>query len=131
MDKKTVLIVAGPGEVREGIEALLEAIPEIGLVKSFSPVTLVRANIKKLVPELIVLDSTHEEVDCRKLLSQLKQRLPCIKVLAIVDREEEEEICRDEGSDATLVKGFRAQGLIDIVKSLLEDDSRGDIKSPN
>ncbi len=133
MDKKSVLIVAGPGEVREGIKALLEAIPDIGLVETFSPLALAEADIKKLFPELIILDPTHEDVDCRKMLSQFRQQLPCIKVLAIVDKEEEKEECRSEGVDATLVKGFRGQSFVSAVGNLLEkdrerclEDSQGD-----
>ena len=126
MDKKKILIIAGPGEVREGIKALLEAIPGIGPVDCSASLPLDRAKVNQPVADLVILDFSVMDENCQTLLSQLKQQLPCIKTLVLVDREEEELSCQAGGIDAVLIKGFRGGDLVDVVQDLLKTGNKRD-----
>lgn len=58
MNKKDVLIVGGRGEVRDGIKALVEAIPEVRKVVCCDDITGRSDQISNLNPDLVILDSS-------------------------------------------------------------------------
>lgn len=121
MKKRTVLILAKPGEPRDGIEALLAAVPQVDSVYCRSNVNVNDSQLAKLGADLIVFNSTKTGHSVNNQLRQIKQRLPSIKVLTIVDTEEAKTKRDNRYSDVTLVKGFRGGRFIEVVRTLLEN----------
>lgn len=121
MKKRTVLILAKPGELRDGIEALLAAVPQVDSVYCRSNINVNSSQLAKLGPDLLVFNSTKTGQSANNQLRQIKQRLPYIKVLNIVDSKEAKEKPDNTYSDVTLVKGFRGVRFIEVVRKLLEN----------
>ncbi len=121
MKKRTVVILAKPGELRDGIEALLAAVPQVDSVYCRSNINVKGSQLAKLGADLIVFNSTKTGQSVKNQLRQIKQRLPSIKVLTIVDTKEAKTKRNNRYSDVTLVKGFRGGRFIEVVAKLLED----------
>lgn len=119
MKKRTVLILAKPGELRDGIEALLAAVPQVDSVYCRSNVDVSGSQLAKLGADLLVFNSTKTDQTVNDQLRQIKQRLPSIKVLTIVDTEQAKTKMDNTYSDLTLVKGFRGIRFIEVVRKLL------------
>jgi AmiR/NasT family two-component response regulator len=120
MKKITVLILAKPGELRDGIEALLSAILQVDSVYCINNVNWNGAKLKKLNPDLIVFDSTRNEQSPDRQLRQIKEQLPSIKVINIVNSEEAKKKADQVYVDITLVKGFRGDRFIEEVDKLIK-----------
>lgn len=120
MKKPTVLILAKPGELRDGIEALLAAVPQVDSVYCRSNINVKGSQLAKLGADLLVFNSSKTDQSVNNQLRQIKQRLPSIKVLTIVDTEETKTKRDNRYSDVTLVKGFRGGRFIEVVRKLLE-----------
>jgi len=121
MKKRTVVILAKPGELRDGLEALLAAVPQVDSVYCRSNVDVKGSQLAKLGADLLVFNSNNTGPSANNQLRQIKQRLPSIKVLNIVDTEEAKIKTDKTFSDVTLVKGFRGWRFIEIVRKLLEN----------
>jgi len=121
MKKRTVLVLAKPGELRDGIEALLAAVPLVDSVYCRSNLNVNGSQLAKLSPDLLVLNPNKPGESLTNQLREIKQRLPYIKVLQIVDREEAKEKTDSTYSDVILVKGFRGARFIEVVNKLLKN----------
>ncbi|MFB6290952.1 MAG: hypothetical protein ABEJ25_04405 [Candidatus Bipolaricaulia bacterium] len=119
MNKRDVLIVGGQGEVRGGIKALVEAIPEVGQVTCFDDIDRRSDRIAELNPDLVIFDYSQLNEGYRSRLRQLRRLLPLTRILTLVEEEEQRTISRESGADAILVKGFRGDLLIRTVRSLI------------
>lgn len=119
MNKRDVLIVGGRGEVRDGIKALVEAIPEVGRVTCFDDIARRSDRIAEINPDLVIFDYSQLNEGYRSRLRQLRRLLPLTRILTLVEEEEQEIISRESGADAILVKGFRGDLLIRTVRSLI------------
>jgi hypothetical protein len=91
MKKRTVLILAKPGELRDGIEALLATVPQVDSVYCRNNINVNGSQLTKLGADLLVFNSTKTGQSVNNQLRQIKQRLPYIKVLNIVDSKEAKE----------------------------------------
>ncbi|MBS3788253.1 response regulator transcription factor [Candidatus Bipolaricaulota bacterium] len=120
MDKKVVLIIGRRGEVRDGIEALVKAITEVGEVICFEDVSLRSEQITRLKPDLVIFDSSQMEEDYRRRLRLLRRLLPLTMILALVEGEVQKRVSRECGADSVLVKGFRSDLLIRTVRRLVK-----------
>lgn len=115
MKKRTVVILAKPGELRDGIEALFAAVPQVDTVYCKSNVNVSGSRLAKLGADLLVFNLTKTGQSVNNQLRQIKQRLPSIKVLTIVDTKEAKTKRDNRYSDVTLVKGFRGGRFIEPV----------------
>ena len=126
MNKKDVLIVGGRGEVRDGIKALVEAIPEVSKVVCFDDITGRSDQISNLNPDLVILDSSRLNEGDQSRLRQLRRSLPLTRILTLVEKEEQKRASEESRVDAILVKGFRGDLFIRTVRRLLKG---GNIKT--
>ncbi len=131
MDKKVVLIIGRQGEVRDGIEALVKAITEVGEVICFEDVSRQSEQITGLNPDLVIFDSSQMEKDYRSRLRQLRRLLPLTMILALVEDKEGRRVSREIGVDAVLMKGFRGDLLIRTVRKLVKGETINNHDSAN
>lgn len=120
MNKKDVLIVGGRGEVRDGIKALVEAIPEVRKVVCFDDITGRSDQISNLNPDLVILDSSRLKEGDQSRLRQLRRSLPLTRILTLVEKEEQKRASEESRVDAFLVKGFRGDLFIRTVRRLFK-----------
>ncbi len=119
MNKKDVLIVGGRGEVRDGIKALVEAIPEVRKVACFDDIAGRSDQISNLNPDLVIFDSSQLKEGNLSRLRQLRRLLPLTRILALVEEEDQKSASEESKVDAILVKGFRGDLFIRTVRSLI------------
>jgi len=122
MKEKVALIIGEKGQIRDGVKALVEAIPEISRVVCFDDVPSWSDRIIKLEPDLIIIyPSKLEELKecCRAFFNWLERSSPFTKVLALVDKVNQRQLFLESGADAVLVRGFRGDSLIRTVRSLI------------
>jgi len=129
MNKRDVMIVGGRGEVRDGIEALVEAIPEVSKVACFDDIAGRIDQISNLNPDLVILDSSQLKERGQSRLRQLKRLLPLTRILTLVEEEEQGELLGQADPDEVLVKGFRGELFIRTVRRLLKDGNSRNSKN--
>ena len=113
------LIVAKPGRVCDGLQALLTAIPEISSIAQTDEATSALRMIAERRPDLVLLDFSLTGDEIRAMLRQIKAGSGQTKCLVLADDAEEGQIAEAAGADAILIKGFTAQKFIKTVRRLL------------
>jgi len=113
------LIVAKPGRVCDGLQALLTAIPEIGSIAQTDDATSALRMIAERRPDLVLLDFSLTGDEIRAMLRRIKAGSGQTKCLVLADDAEEQQIAEAAGADAILIKGFTAQKFIKTVRRLL------------
>ena len=113
------LIVAKPGRVCDGLQALLTAIPEIGSVGQTDDAASALRTIAERQPDLVLLDLSLTGDEIRTMLRRIKAGSGQTKCLVLTDDAKEQQIAKAAGADGILIKGFTAQRLIETVRRLL------------
>jgi len=115
----TVLIVAPPGRLRDGLQALVRAAPQVkcAVWTADSPSTL--RMIAEHLPVLVLLDADLPDEEAWTVLGQIKARWPQIPCIALVHNGVQNQMANALSADAVLVKGFSAQTLARTMEDLL------------
>ncbi len=113
------LIIAEPGRVRDGLQALLTAIPQMGRVEQAGDTSSALRTIRKQQPTLVLLDFSLIGDDLRTLLKRIKAESPQTQSLVLVDDAEQQQEAKASGADRVLIKGFTAEKLIETIGRLL------------
>ena len=116
----TALIVARPGELRDGVRALLAATPKIAHISEADDGTAALAIVRELCPQLAVLDCNIPVGDVPTLLTSIKAACPETKCLVLADGVEQQLEAESAGADVTVLKGFPAASLAQILARLLQ-----------
>ena len=115
----TALIVARPGELRDGVRALLEATGKIGHISQADDGPAALTVIGQLCPQVAVLDCNIPASDLPTLLTRIKAECPETKCLVLVDGVEQQLEAESAGADVTVLKGFPAARLGQTLSRLL------------
>ncbi len=113
----SALIIAKPGHLRDGLQTLLQAIPEIATIQQadvWSPFTAADQ-----CPALVLLDIDPQEPDTVALLQRIKRHWPQTNCIALVDSEQDLPRNQLVGADVMLLKGMLASRLFDIIHDLV------------
>lgn len=113
------LIVAKPGRVRDGLQALLTAIPEIGSAELTDNTASALRTITEQRPDLVLLDFSLTGDEIQAMLRQIRAGSGQTKCLVLADDALEQGIAEASGADGVLIKGFTAQRLIETIRRLL------------
>ncbi len=112
----TVMIVATPGPVGDGIEAVLTAIPHVTLVDSVGDAALALARAAALRPGLVVLDDSFPGEAGLLAVRQIKAAAPGTRGIVLVDDVRGYAAAVAGGADAVLLKGSPAAELFALVE---------------
>jgi DNA-binding NarL/FixJ family response regulator len=118
----SALIIAQPGQLRDGLYMLLKATPRVDVVirAHVAPSTLDLGTLPCL--SLIVVDADGEPSGMAlDLLAQIKAQCPTARSITLVNSDAEHERCVAAGADVVLVKGVLATRLLTIIEELLSD----------
>lgn len=115
----SALIIAKPGQLRDGLQTLLQAIPQIGAVAQADDGGAALVAVAQCLPALILLDFDLPDGEALTTLSRLKSQWPHICCIALVDDESEQSLARSTGAEMAVVKGMLATRLLAAIESLL------------
>jgi two-component system response regulator DesR len=115
----TALIVARPGEMRDGVRALLASTPNIAHIIQADDGPAALAIIRELCPQVAVLDCNIPAGDVPTLLAGIKAACPQTRCLVLADGPEQQREAESAGADVTVLKGFPAARLAQTLARLL------------
>lgn len=119
--RTSALLVASPGDLRDSIEALLSAMPQIGAVTKLDHVSemcgLAFKSRAGLV--LLVLDPKVSECETWLTLRGVTAVSPRVRCICLVNDVQQQEEAEAAGADAVLVTGVPAARLVATIVRLL------------
>ncbi len=118
---KPVVIVAQPGRVRDGLQALLVAIPQIRIVGLASDVQSAMSITIERAPDLVLLDAKPQSGRYASALNQIRSRWPETRCLVLTDNARQWREAQSAGADDVLLRGFSGPTLFDSVHRLVRD----------
>ena len=118
-ERVTVLIIARAGQVRDGLRALLRAMPGVDVVDRPCGSGLNVDLLAEHDPALILVDCDLVGPAAFDALRRLKTQHPKLRFLVLVEDVEQERLARETGVDCVLIKGTSAERLSDAVRELL------------
>ena len=120
------LLIARPGRLSDGWQALLLATPWIAGVKQAHDTSSALEALPSLGPDVVLLDTDAFGDVTWALLGQIKaEALPCY-CIALIDSDRQRPKALALGADAVLVKGFSAEQLSTAVEGLLARRERAE-----
>ena len=116
----TVLIVARPGELRDGLSALLAATGKVGRITQADDGQAALALIGQSCPLVAVLDWDPTGGDLPTLLKRIKAECPGTKCLVLADGVEQQREAEFAGADKVDTRdtdffGRKATGTVDSI----------------
>ena len=115
----SVLIVASPGELREGLQALLSTRSQIGRVLVANDGAEALSAIERSCPKLLVVDGNIPASNVRRLLERAREECPHSKSLVLVDNAAQLSEAESAGADRAVLKGYPAPQLLRAVSELV------------
>jgi DNA-binding NarL/FixJ family response regulator len=116
---RLVLIVAPPSRLRDGLQAMVRAMPQIEdtVQADNGPAALRMLTEHPLA--LVLLDADLPGEEAWTVLRQIKARWPQTRCLVLVSNDQPRQIANKYGADAVLVKGFTGTTLTETIAKLL------------
>ena len=115
----SALIVAKPGPLRDSIQALMIAIPQIEAVRETSDLSSALAMVFDRCPALVLLDSGLERGEIRPAVKRVKAQWPLARCVFLADDVQQQREGESAGVDAALLKGLPATQLVAVIVGLL------------
>lgn len=113
------LIVARPGSLRDGLQALMAAIPQIGIVDEANDISSAWRTALQHRPTLVVLDSDTAGGEIWLAVRRAKALWPQAECIFLADDVQQHQAAEAAGADAALLKGFPAARLVATIVRLL------------
>ena len=119
-----ILIVAPPGDLQIGLQALLAVLRDVEvLVAAEGPLAL--EVIERHAPSLVILDDDLPSDGALPAANQIKARWPEVRCLVLVDDEQQRQRMQETSADLVLIKGHPAAKLKAAIEGLLSCEERG------
>ena len=115
----SALIVAEPTRIRDGLRALLKAVPQIEGVGQVDDVSSALNIIQNDPPALVLLNSNLSGNPVQTILRQIKLECPQIRCIVLADNVRQQRIAITSGADDVLLAGFSAVRLFTTIERLL------------
>jgi DNA-binding NarL/FixJ family response regulator len=115
----SLLLVARPGRMRDGLQALLRTIPEIEIVGQADSELQALTLISRQQPALVMLDSSLAPGEMLPMLVQIKDGYPRTRCIVLVENAQQQGAAREAGADTALITGFSAEVLHAAIDQVL------------
>jgi DNA-binding NarL/FixJ family response regulator len=116
-----VLLVAKTGQLRDGLHALLETLPCIGLVSITDNYESALGYLAERCPALVVVVKDSHIQDS-KSVARMKDVCPQTRLLALVTDEDDFQTIVASNIDVSLISGVKASEFSNSVEALLRED---------
>ena len=113
------LVVARPGLVREGLQAVLSAIPGMNALEPADDGASALDRLASHHPDLVIVDSSLPEDELCVTLRQIKEQYPDVRCVVVAASLQQGRALEATGADAILVEGSSAALLSTTIKALL------------
>ena len=114
----SILIVAGPGELREGLEALVTATPALRVVAQAADIPSAVRLAKEHHPALVLLDASIAGNNISAAVAGIQTAYPQFRCLVLADHVRQQEEAEAAGALLAVVKGFPAAELAETMRRL-------------
>ena len=118
-DYPSALIVAKPGPLRDGIQALMIAIPQIDAVYETSDLSSAPDIVYDRCPDLVLLDSSLDREAIRPAVRRVKAQWPQARCVFLADDVQQKRKGESADADVALLKGLPATQLVAAIVGLL------------
>jgi DNA-binding NarL/FixJ family response regulator len=113
-----VMIVAEPGRLRDGLQAMLDSFPALETVAVVDDGPSALEAIRSGRSDLVILDAHLFDEGTADLVCAIKQEGNGARCVVVADRLGQFQPLLDAGADAVLLKGFSAAELRTAVEQL-------------
>jgi DNA-binding NarL/FixJ family response regulator len=114
----SALIIARPEPLRDGLQALVGTMPQIGTIDVLNDVhSALKADVG--TPALLLLDAGMTGNDVWLTLRRAKARWPRARTIVLVNSVEQQTEAEAAGADVALLEGFPAGRLVAAIVKLL------------
>ena len=111
------LIVVKPGQLREGLGALLAAIPRIRLIGQAGDRSSALRMLDEHNPALVLLETDLPGDRVADLLRHIKAQQPQTVCIVLTGDSREQQQIEEAGADVSVPKGYPAARLLEIIKN--------------
>ena len=118
--RKSGLIIARPGLVRDGLQAVFQAMPGVYALEPADDGASALDMLKSHRTDLVILDSSLSEDELIATIDRIKDQYPDVRCLVVTDDPGQQRTLKAVGTDAVLIKGFSAAVLSETIKALLK-----------
>ena len=118
-NRASVLIIAKPSRMRDGLRALLRTIPYLTLVGQVDDGPSAIKTMTDQHPTLVLLGANLPDEDIQTVLAQIKTRWPETRCIVLVDNVQQQWIAKAAGADSALLVGFPASKFVSTIQELL------------
>ena len=113
------LIVARPGPLRNGLQALMTTMPQIEVLAETShPAALLRMGAE-IRPHVVLLEASLPEEQVWAAVRQIKSEWSQTRSIVLVEDSQQQKAVQAAGADVALLKGYPAAKLIAAIEGLL------------
>lgn len=116
MPMKQILVVAPPGRLQEGLQVLLETLPDTS-VTVVASANAAQTQVALRPLQLVIIAGHRAE----ETLAAIAGDCPKTHFLLLVEHARHKVAAEAAGADAVLVEGTTAERLLDVVRYLLAD----------
>jgi DNA-binding NarL/FixJ family response regulator len=121
MTLHTGLVVARPGLVRDGLQAVLSAVPGIQALEPADCAASALERLESHAPCLTILDSSLSEEELCTTLGAIKEKWPQVWCIVIAGSPRQGRVYQTSGADAVLVEGFPPALLSTMIKEVIDE----------
>jgi DNA-binding NarL/FixJ family response regulator len=115
----SALIIARPGRLRDGLQAVLAAMPQIETVDRADDLRSALRMAAERRPALVLLNTDLINGQTRETLEQIRARWSGARCIVLADDVQQQQRARAVGVDEVLLRGFSATELFASVDRLL------------
>lgn len=115
----SVLIIAQPGPLRDGLHALVGTMPQIGTVDVSGDVDSAFGATFNECPALVLLDAHLNEDSVWLTVRRVKRKWPRARTIILAGNVEQQEAAEAAGADIVLLQGLPAGRLVAAIVRLL------------
>jgi DNA-binding NarL/FixJ family response regulator len=113
-----VLLAVKPGPLRDGLDALLYATPDVQLVAHANDTNAALDFCQQHPAKLIILEVRPGDRDLLGNVPELKELNPQGQVIAIIHEEKDRQPVEESGADVVLTSGMRAAKLKELITEI-------------
>lgn len=113
------LLIARPGPLKDGLRALLTAIPQIDTVGQARDLAAAPVVAAEFQPALVILDGSLPELDLAALIHAIKTAASRTRCIVLTQDVGQQQVAEAAGADAALLVGSFAEELARVVEQFL------------
>lgn len=118
-DRKTVLIVARSGLLKDGLRALLMAIPRIDEIAEATDAKTALTAVEDLRPAVVLVDASFLAQAVRTLLTQIKIVSPQTKRIVIAETVHQMREINSTDAESVFLQGVPGVELVETTERFL------------